>query len=156
MNSFQSSSDGISLADSLHFNLICCSHSSLQALGELSDQPLKRGFSAGREEEGLLEQRAAHLRCGLFQLGLFHQQFIRGAFVTLDLLFLNLLHQSFLFGFQKVQLLQWKGSRTSHSDLTRNTTYFFILAGSNTASFSPGDGTFTCLWWTSCLRILRE
>lgn len=46
----------------------------------------------------------------MFQLGLFHQQLIRGAFVTLDLLFLNLLHQSFLFGLQKVQLLQCKGS----------------------------------------------
>lgn len=49
----------------------------------------------------------------MFQLGLFHQQFIRGAFVTLDLLLLNLLHQSFLLGFQKVQLLQSKGEENS-------------------------------------------
>lgn len=45
-------------------------------------------------------RRVAHLGCGLLELGLFNQQFVGGAFVALDLLLLNLLHQSFLFCFQ--------------------------------------------------------
>ena len=43
---------------------------------------------------------AAHLGCGLLELGLLHQQLVGGALVALHLLLLNLLHQGFLFGFQ--------------------------------------------------------
>lgn len=48
----------------------------------------------------------AHLGRGLLEFGVFHQQLVGGALVALDLLLLNLLHQSFLFGFQQVQLLK--------------------------------------------------
>lgn len=43
---------------------------------------------------------------GLFEFGLFHQQFVGRALVALDLLLFDLFNQSFLFGFQQVQLLQ--------------------------------------------------
>lgn len=44
----------------------------------------------------------AHLGRGLLEFGMFYQQLVRGALVALDLLLLNLLHQSFLFGFQQI------------------------------------------------------
>lgn len=57
---------------------------------------------SGRFRRWLGKRLGAHLGRGLLELGMLHQQLVRGALVALDLLLLNLLHQSFLFGFQQI------------------------------------------------------